>query len=222
MLTRRRILSHVVFAGQLFDANGIEVRFFNSSKICNNVCNEADIRALVDSNPFKGVTNLGKEMWDKILDPLVVKPAKKGVLEKPVLIITITDGAPYPERPSKIRDVIKDTKSALKKTRYGADAVSLREFPSHLSIPGRPVPLTTAEFAQVGNDKEAQDFLADLDDDRAVGALIDVTSTYEWEQAETKRKTGHDLTPQDWMMKVGTSRKRPLTSASPRLHRHQV
>lgn len=123
-----RILSHVVFASQLFDADGIEVRFFNSSKICNNVRNEADIRALVDSNPFKGVTNLGKEMWDKILDPLVVRPAKKGTLEKPVLVITITDGAPYPERPSKIRDVIKDTKSALKSTRYGADAISLRAY----------------------------------------------------------------------------------------------
>lgn len=120
----------MVFASQLFDSDGIEVRFLNSSKICNNVRNEADVRALVESNPFKGVTNIGKEMWDKILAPLVVGPAKKGTLQKPVLIITITDGAPYPERASKIRDVIKDTKSTLKNTRYGADAVSLREYSS--------------------------------------------------------------------------------------------
>ncbi len=159
------------------------MRFLNSSAIGNGIKNDGDVQKLVDANPFKGVTNLGKEMWSKVLDPLIVRPAQKGTLQKPVLVISITDGEPYPEPSNKIRDVIKDTKKALKKTRYGEDALSL-------------------QFAQVGNDKAAQDFLAKLDDDSSIGGLVDVTSNYEWEQAEIKRKTGKDLTPEDWLMKL--------------------
>ncbi|KLT40885.1 hypothetical protein CC85DRAFT_263012 [Cutaneotrichosporon oleaginosum] len=177
------ILSYVAFVASLFDADGIEVRFLNSSAMGSGIKNDADVQKLVEANPFKGVTNLGKEMWGKVLDPLIVRPAQKGTLQKPVLVISITDGEPYPEPASKIRDVIKDTKKALKKTRYGEDALSL-------------------QFAQVGNDKAAQDFLAKLDDDSAIGGLVDVTSNYEWEQAEIKRKTGKDLTPEDWLMKL--------------------
>lgn len=81
----------------------------------------------------------------------------------------------------------------------------------------------TVEFAQVGNDKDAQEFLANLDDDRAVGSLVDVTSTFEWEQAETLKKTGVHLSPEDWMMKVSLPACRKLTQlALPGLHRHQV
>lgn len=121
------ILSYVAFVAALFDADGIEVRFLNSTNMASGIKNDADVQKLVDANPFKGVTNLGKEMWGKVLDPLIVKPAQKGVLQKPVLVISITDGEPYPEPASKIRDVIKDTKTALKKTRYGEDALSLRK-----------------------------------------------------------------------------------------------
>lgn len=122
------ILSYVAFVASMFDADGIEVRFLNSTKIGNGIKNDNDVQALVNANPFQGVTNLGKEMWSKVLDPLIVKPAQKGSLQKPVLVISITDGEPYPEPASKIRDVIKDTKKALKKSRYGEDALSLREY----------------------------------------------------------------------------------------------
>ncbi|BEI80822.1 hypothetical protein CcaverHIS002_0113510 [Cutaneotrichosporon cavernicola] len=177
------IVNYVAFVASLFDADGIEVRFLNASTIASGVKNEADVQKLIDANPFKGVTNLGKEMWSKVLDPLIVRPAQKGTLQKPVLVISITDGEPYPEPAGKIREVIKDTKKALKKSRYGEDALSL-------------------QFAQVGNDKAAQDFLEKLDNDSSIGGLVDVTSNYEWEQAEIKRKTGKDLSPEDWLLKL--------------------
>ncbi|BEJ17719.1 hypothetical protein CspHIS471_0611200 [Cutaneotrichosporon sp. HIS471] len=177
------IVNYVAFVASLFDADGIEVRFLNSTAIASGVKNEADVQKLIEANPFKGVTNLGKEMWSKVLDPLIVRPAQKGTLQKPVLVISITDGEPYPEPAGKIREVIKDTKKALKKSRYGEDALSL-------------------QFAQVGNDKAAQDFLEKLDNDSSIGGLVDVTSNYEWEQAEIKRKTGKDLSPEDWLLKL--------------------
>jgi hypothetical protein len=68
---------------------------------------------------------------------MLLEPAKKGTLKKPVVVVVITDGVPYPERPSKIVDVIKDANKKLSKTKYGADAVSYRESDSDVSADTR-------------------------------------------------------------------------------------
>jgi hypothetical protein len=47
----------------------------------------------------------------------------------------------------------------------------------------------------------AQKFLSSLDDDPAIGRLIDQTMDFEYEQAEMLRKSGEDLTPEMWIMK---------------------
>lgn len=51
-------------------------------------------------------------------------------------------------------------------------------------------PANIAEFAQVGNDTKAQQFLETLDNHPVVGNLVDCTSNFESEQAEMMRKTG--------------------------------
>ena len=57
----------------------------------------------------------------------------------------------------------------LRSSRYGSDAVSYRKA-SHASY---GLYLHSAEFAQVGNDMKATQFLAELDNDRSIGGLID-------------------------------------------------
>lgn len=59
-----------------------------------------------------------------------------------------------------------------------------------------------AEFAQVGNDQKATRFLEELDNHPQVGGLIDCTSNFELEQAEMSRKSGIDLTPEMWLVKL--------------------
>lgn len=82
-------------------------------------------------------------MEEKILSPLIVKPAQKGRLAKPVLVIAVTDGTPQGEPREKILRVIMQANKDLSRTRYGADALSI-------------------SFAQVGNDTRAQAFLGEF------------------------------------------------------------
>ncbi len=87
-------------------------------------------------------------------------PARAGQLQKPVLIIAVTDGIPGGEDRYKIVQVITNANRTLSQTRYGPDAVSF-------------------QFAQVGNDQKARAFLEELDKHPEIGGLIDTTSNFE-------------------------------------------
>jgi len=98
--------------------------------------------------------------------------------------------------------VILRTDQELKRTRYGADAVSYRSslLPYPLRMTKKERLMT--EFAQVGNDQKATRFLEELDNHPQIGGLIDCTSNFELEQAEMSRKSGIDLTPEMWLVKL--------------------
>lgn len=61
------------------------------------------------------------------------------------------------------------------------------------------------QIAQVGEDQKAQAFLAELDNHPEVGELVDVTSSYEMESAEMQAKSGQELTPELWLVKMVNS-----------------
>lgn len=67
-------------------------------------------------------------MWNKVIQPLVLGPARANALQKPVLIIAITDGTPAGENKDEIFSVIQRTDAELRRTRYGPDAISYRKF----------------------------------------------------------------------------------------------
>lgn len=58
------------------------------------------------------------------------------------------------------------------------------------------------QIAQVGEDQKAQAFLGELDNHPEVGELVDVTSSYELESAEMLAKSGQELTPELWLVKL--------------------
>lgn len=177
------ILGRCAYAASLFDRDGIEVRFLNNHSLKGNgIASEQAAQALVAQAKFSGLTPLGSSLDANVIQPLVVGPARQGGLKKPVLVITITDGTPAGEPHGKIFDVIKRTKQALTQTRYGPGAVAF-------------------QFAQVGNDLKARDFLGQLDNDPHVGGMVDCTSNYETEQDEMAR-LGVDLTPTLWLVKL--------------------
>ena len=67
------ILSKVAFAASLFDADGIEVRFMNSDLQGNNIRNEAEVEQLISRVQFKGLTPMGTQLRNKVLEPLVIQ-----------------------------------------------------------------------------------------------------------------------------------------------------
>lgn len=163
------ILSRVAFAASLFDDDGVQVRFMNDPAQGNGIRNEQQVNELISRVRFTGLTPMGRELNKKILQPLVLGPARSGQLRKPVLVVTITDGQPAGDtkddgQPAgtraedRIFEVIRTTYAELSQSRYGKGAVSF-------------------QFAQVGNDLKAREFLSKLDEDPGIGPMIDSTSS---------------------------------------------
>lgn len=99
----------------------------NSNVQGNNITNEQGAMQLLQQVKFSGLTPLGTNLWNKVLQPLVLGPARQNQLQKPVVIITITDGTPAGENKDEIFNVILRADHELRNSRYGSDAVSYRE-----------------------------------------------------------------------------------------------
>lgn len=164
----RQIITTVATAASTFDQDGISVRFMNSVEVGDGIRSADDVNKLVSRVRFQGLTPLGTNLRNKVLDPLVVGPARSGRLQKPILIITITDGQPAGEPRDAVAEVIRYSSEEVSRTPYGRGAVSF-------------------QFSQVGNDTRAREFLASLDEDPRIGGLIDCTSNFEVEQDEMSR-----------------------------------
>jgi hypothetical protein len=152
------ILGRVAFATSLFDEDGIQIRFMNSPEQGNGIRNEQQVNQMVANTKFSGLTPMGRELQNKILGPLVLQSARNGQLRKPILIITITDGQPTGESPSDVAKIIKNASMELERSRFGKGALAF-------------------QFAQVGNDLKAREFLSKLDEEPTIGDIIDCTSS---------------------------------------------
>ncbi|MCJ1366687.1 hypothetical protein MMC16_005817 [Acarospora aff. strigata] len=190
------ILSRVAYAAALFDEDGISVRFMNTPRgkfergktggyYYDGIRSEQEVQSLMSKVLFQGLTQLGTHLKDLVLEPLVLAKARSGTLRKPVLVITITDGQPAGEPEGAVADAIRYASTELSRDpRYGQGAISF-------------------QFAQVGGDTKAREFLASLDSDPGIGHLIDCTSGFEYEQEEmSKANPPVNLTPDLWLIKL--------------------
>ena len=98
----------------------------------DNIRDSSSAANLLSRCQFSGMTPLGTQMHARILKPMVETAIANRTLQKPVLVITITDGEPTSEPESKIIKVIKTMKAFASKSHYGPGAVAF-------------------EFAQVGS-----------------------------------------------------------------------
>ncbi|KAF2767663.1 hypothetical protein EJ03DRAFT_144325 [Teratosphaeria nubilosa] len=187
------ILQRVAFAATLFDDDGIELRFMNESgmpqQMTSNIRSEQQVEQLLANKRYKGLTPLGTELRKQVIEPMLIPKLRSGQLQKPLLIITITDG-----QPTDGHQVLVETVQMAVNTARQAGP------------PGRPPygdGAVAFQFAQVGNDQKATEFLATLDNDPNVGGQVDCTSNYENESAEmAKAQPPVDLTPDLWMIKL--------------------
>ncbi|KAK7557553.1 putative RfeF [Phyllosticta citricarpa] len=181
------ILERVAFAATLFDDDGISVRFMNSlppPQVTEHIRTEQQVEQLMSQIQFKGLTPMGSHLKERVIDE-VLRNARAGQLRKPVLVITITDGQPAGEPQNAVFETIKNATSEVSRMpQYGPGAIKF-------------------QFAQVGNDEKAREFLSKLDQDPMVGHLVDCTSNYENESAEMARANPPvDLTPELWLVKL--------------------
>lgn len=75
-----------------FDTDGISIRWINHRRGRDNIKNASEVADIVTGHTFSGCTKLGTELWRRVLQPLVVIPARARNLAKPVLVMIITDG----------------------------------------------------------------------------------------------------------------------------------
>lgn len=156
-----KILNSVATAAAITDQDGISVRFMNASPEneanANGIRNVEDVERLMKPIRFEKGTPLGTSLKRKVVDPMVVQPARGNRLQKPVLVITITDGAPVGEPLNSLQKTVEYAFEELSRTASGPKAV-------------------TFQFAQVGTDQDAHEFLGDLDKNPEIGHLVDCTS----------------------------------------------
>jgi uncharacterized protein YegL len=180
----RLILERVASVATIFDEDGISLRFMNATyppNMVENIRSEQQIDQLMRSVQFKGLTPMGTELRNKVIDGIIVPKVRSGQYRKPTLVMMITDGQPAGEAQNAVFDAIK----------YASHEVSQRYGPGGIAF----------QVAQVGNDQKAREFLAKLDGDPVVGRLVDCTSNFENESEEMQRQ-GVNLTPELWLVKL--------------------
>jgi hypothetical protein len=99
------------------DGSGAHLRFINSDYQGNDLTAD-QIDSHMQFQPSGG-TNIGTNLKNKVLDPLVFKKLDKdGKLDRPFLVLTITDGEPSPEPVDTFKKTIEECGRRLDQNDY--------------------------------------------------------------------------------------------------------
>lgn len=180
-LSRWEILKQVVktigFWSSLMDADGVVVRFINSMVEGNGISKSSEIDGIFRTVRPSGGTPLGEQLDAKIIRKIVVPVIQSQEIQRPVLVLNITDGTP--SNASTVKQTILNCRNFCASTKYGENAVAF-------------------SFAQIGTDRSATEYLGQLDMDPQVGHLIDCTSEFSIE----KQECGAGFTEAVWIVKL--------------------
>jgi hypothetical protein len=173
----KQVLKTISFWSTLMDDDGIDVRFFNSQYEGNNITNDDSVNEMFEKIRPSGGTPMGHQMINKLFNPFIYRFLNAQQLNKPVLIITITDGCPD-NREDVVR-AITECSNKFRNSKYGENGIAF-------------------SFAQIGSDVGAQKWLSIIDQDKYIGHLIDCTSEFNME----KEECGPDFTESSWIIKL--------------------
>ncbi|UKZ70763.1 uncharacterized protein TrAtP1_011733 [Trichoderma atroviride] len=141
------------------EGEGVALRFINRD--VDNATNLTieGIRDILKPMTWQpgGDTPIGTNLQSKILQPLVYEKIKNGTLERPLLIIIITDGMPEPEDSSMLVNVILECERRLQKNDYPPQTVKFM-------------------IGQIGTAKSATKFLDSLRNNQDLSRTTFVTS----------------------------------------------
>lgn len=173
----KELIKTVGFWATLMDPDGVVVRFFNSNVEGNGVGSVKEIDDLMKSVSPDNMTPMGEELENKILNRMVLPYLITGDLERPILVITLTDGEPTNRQ--AVIDAIVKCKNASVRSKYGQYAMNFA-------------------FCQIGEDSSATKFLNKIDVDPVIGHLIDCSASFQVEQKEC----GELFTPSVYIVKM--------------------
>ncbi|KAL3462469.1 hypothetical protein BJX64DRAFT_140438 [Aspergillus heterothallicus] len=138
-------------------SSGVHLRFINKDDSTANDLREAAVAQRMEFTP-DGWTEIGTNLTKKILDPMVYQKIQTGgVLPRPLLILTITDGMPTKEDEGEFRKAIIKCKAELKKKGYLPAAVQY-------------------DLSQIGNTPEAVAWINKFQGDSSVKNILYLTT----------------------------------------------
>ncbi|KAF8250412.1 hypothetical protein K440DRAFT_541418 [Wilcoxina mikolae CBS 423.85] len=153
--TLRQVLESVAKIYTYARPEGIvSVRFFNTRQGTRNVTPEK-VEGLLGEVEYSGLTMIGTQLKKKILEPFVFNRRGGTRMQKPLLVMVITDG-----------DVEGENMGFLKKTITNCIARAKED-------PLLGEHAVAFYFARVGDDEGAKDLIESLDNDKSIGNWID-------------------------------------------------
>ncbi|KAJ5790451.1 uncharacterized protein N7518_007462 [Penicillium psychrosexuale] len=171
-------MARLITAAATEDKRLVHLRFINKDVKFDNL-NPSELSFKMNFSPA-GSTRLGSNLKDKVLDDFLYGPINKGdVLSRPLLILTVTDGAPNSEDPDAYQNEVRASLDFVKANGYGEEAVRY-------------------DLSQVGNAPEATAFLESWEMNDLVPNNINVTAEHLDAQFENLRDNEADL--HDWLL----------------------
>ncbi|CRG87127.1 Ankyrin repeat domain-containing protein 17 [Talaromyces islandicus] len=193
MKAQREIVKRIVnIATKLVpDDKGVHLRFINRSDSGLNDLREDAIEAKMQFLP-SGSTPIGTELEAKILKPFIYDVLNGDAnLERPYLIMTITDGCPTEENTNRFETAVIECGNQLINKGYERTAVRF-------------------QISQIGFDQEADTFLRGLTDNKpALKQVLQVTAQKLDKEYEALQKNERQL--EEWLLKLLIS---PITDAN--------
>ncbi|KAI0411375.1 hypothetical protein F5X98DRAFT_383817 [Xylaria grammica] len=148
-------LKRLAKIANILTPTGISLRFLNYDKDGNGDFDGLfmeDVERKFKEVGFKTGSRLGTVLRDKIVEPIIAK-AQSRTLEKPVLVLIITDGKPSGENPDTLRDAIHSCKQSADIQYYGSAAVVFI-------------------VARLGSSTSAKRFLGEIENDEAIQGMV--------------------------------------------------
>jgi hypothetical protein len=177
----KQVVQTISDIATMMDSDGIVTRFFNNSKEGNGLSSAQEVANFFDGVSPSGGTPLGTKMRERIINGIVRPCLLNNELQRPVLVMTITDGEPTGsiDEKKEIEKVLIEAKNMFRPTKYGEFGISF-------------------SFSQIGVDPTATAFLGYLDTHPVIGNFVDCTSAYTIEKAEC----GPDFTESAYLIKL--------------------
>lgn len=114
----RRLVSRISQIAQSYHTSsggGISLRFvnFKNDSGFNHLPPRLADEALQQVHP-RGSTRLGTQLLQKVIEPFVIQPARERKLNRPVLVVVVTDGEPSKEDPDTLKWTVLAAKEELR------------------------------------------------------------------------------------------------------------
>ncbi|KAH8647461.1 hypothetical protein BGZ60DRAFT_509545 [Tricladium varicosporioides] len=170
------------------DKDGVELCFINSPEKGNSL-KENDVEQIFARVKPRGATELGTNLVEKILKPMVYdKLDRNEQLKRPILICIITDGVPggfqgSPERPDTFKNALIECQKRLVDAGYEPGAVLF-------------------QISQIGTDERSKTFLDGLKKEKLLERTLYCTSGRLDQQYEALKENEEDL--EQWLLKTLT------------------